>query len=65
MPIAALKIEGGKPFGSCQRVQGVVDPGQWKAVFLLHVVQLPVVHTETDFPILVPDKNDGERPRCL
>jgi hypothetical protein len=34
LPIAAFQIEGGKPFGSCQRVQDVVDQGQWKAVTL-------------------------------
>jgi hypothetical protein len=49
LSIAALQIEGEKPFGSYKRVQGVVDPGQWNAAFSRHVVQLPVVHTETEF----------------
>jgi hypothetical protein len=34
LPITGLHIESGEPFGSSQRVQRVVNPGQWKTVFL-------------------------------
>jgi hypothetical protein len=46
LPIATLHIHSGEPFGSSERVQSVVDLGQWKAVPAYDIAQLPLVHAE-------------------
>jgi hypothetical protein len=32
--ITTLKVQSGEPFGSSQRVQNVVNPGQWESLSL-------------------------------
>jgi hypothetical protein len=58
LPIAALQVQSGEPFGSIQRVQSVVSPGQWEAVFLPDIVQFPIAHAEAQVLVL-PDEIDG------
>jgi hypothetical protein len=66
LPVTVLKIESGEPFGSSQRVQFVVNSGQWKTVFLYDIVQFSVVQAEAEIPIPLPDQNYGGRPgSCL
>jgi hypothetical protein len=38
LPIIALQVKSGKPFGSIQRVQSVANPGQWETALPYDIV---------------------------
>jgi hypothetical protein len=43
LPITALQVQNGEPFGFTYHVQSVINPVQWDAVFFLDIDQFPVV----------------------
>jgi hypothetical protein len=53
LPITALQVQSGELFGSSQRVQSVINPGQWETIFLHDMVPFPVMYTEAQDPILL------------
>jgi hypothetical protein len=51
LPITSLQILNGESFGSSQRVQSVVNPGQWETAFIRDF-QFLVVYAEAQVPVL-------------
>jgi hypothetical protein len=63
--IVILQTQGQKPFGSGERIKGVVDPLEREAILFCDVTQLPVVHAETNISLLLTDQHDGRRPKTV
>ena len=52
LPIATLKIQGGKPPSSVKSVEEVIYPGQWMGILDGSCVELPKIDTETQATVL-------------
>jgi len=56
-PVSAFQVQCKEPLSSSQRVQGVVNPREQKAILFCDVIQSSVVYAEAKAAVFLPDEH--------